>query len=45
MIVRKVDVGDGFTPIAKAYDIGALPHWNVYDKRGRLRYNLIGATA
>ena len=42
VLVRKVDVGDGFTPVAKAYDIGALPHYNVYDKRRRLRYVLVG---
>ncbi len=42
VLIRKVDVGDGFTPVAKAYDIGALPHFNVFDKRGRLRYVLVG---
>lgn len=42
VVVRKIDVGDGFTPIAKQYDIRALPHWDVYDTRGRLRYRLIG---
>lgn len=42
VIVRRVDVGDGFTPIAKAYDINALPHWKVYDTKRRLRFILIG---
>lgn len=42
VIVRKVDVGDGFTPVAVAYEIGALPHWKVYDTHKRLRYVLIG---
>ena len=42
VVIRKVDVGDGFTPVAKAYEIGALPHYNVYDKRRRLRYVLVG---
>src|SRR6476469_1889738 len=37
VIVRKVDVGDGFTEVAKAYDIGTLPHVNLYDKKQRLR--------
>jgi hypothetical protein len=42
VVIRKVDVGDGETPVAKAYEIGALPHYNVYDKRRRLRYVLVG---
>jgi hypothetical protein len=45
VIVRKVDVGDGFTAVAKAYDIGTLPHVNVYDRKQRLRYRLIGPEA
>jgi hypothetical protein len=42
VLVRKVDVGDGFTPVAQAYKIGALPHFNVYDRQRRLRYVLVG---
>lgn len=42
VILRKVDVGDGFTPVAQAFDIVALPHFNVYDRKQRLRYILIG---
>jgi len=42
VVIRKVDVGDGFTPVAKAYEIGALPHYNIYDKRRRLRHVLVG---
>ena len=42
ILIRKVDVGDAFTPVAAAYDIGALPHYRVYDKHGRMRYLLIG---
>lgn len=42
VVIRKVDVGDGLTEVAKAYDINALPHYNVYDKRRRLRYVLVG---
>ena len=42
VIVRKVDVGDGFTPIAQAYNVSALPHWKVYDTKRRLRFILIG---
>ena len=42
VVLRKVDVGDGFTPIAKTYKIGALPHWRVFDVKGRLRFILVG---
>ena len=42
VIVRKVDVGDGFTPIAQAYKVNALPHWKVYDTKRRLRFILVG---
>ncbi|MEO6772520.1 MAG: hypothetical protein ABI467_05785 [Kofleriaceae bacterium] len=41
-LLRAVDVGDGFTAVAHAYDIAALPHYNVYDTRRRLRYILVG---
>jgi len=42
VVLRKVDVGDGFTPVARTYQIGALPHLNVYDRKRRLRYILVG---
>jgi thiol-disulfide isomerase/thioredoxin len=42
IVVRKIDVGDGFTPVAQAYDIGALPHFQIYDRQRRLRYVLVG---
>jgi thiol-disulfide isomerase/thioredoxin len=42
VVVRKVDVGDGDTPVAAAYKIAALPHFFIYDKWKRLRYDLIG---
>lgn len=42
IVLRKIDVGDGFTPVAKQYAIGALPHYRVYDKQKRLRYDLVG---
>jgi thiol-disulfide isomerase/thioredoxin len=43
IVVRKIDVGDGFTPVARTYQISALPHFLIYDKRRRLRYDLVGA--
>lgn len=42
VVIRKVDVGDGFTDVAKQFQIGALPHYNIYDKAKRLRYVLVG---
>jgi thiol-disulfide isomerase/thioredoxin len=42
VVIRKIDVGDGFTPIAKQHDITVLPYWEVYDTHRRLRYRLIG---
>ena len=42
VLIRKIDVGDGFTQVAKDYDIGALPHFRIYDKKKKLRYDLVG---
>lgn len=42
VLIRKVDVGDGFTPVAKQFQVSALPHYNVYDRQRRLRYVLVG---
>lgn len=42
VVIRKVDVGDSDTAVAKQYEIGALPHFRVYDKRGKMRYVLVG---
>jgi thiol-disulfide isomerase/thioredoxin len=43
IVIRKVDVGDGLTELARTYDITALPHFRIYDKLRRLRYDLVGA--
>lgn len=42
VLIRKIDVGDGFTPIAQAHQISALPRFFIYDKQKRLRYDLVG---
>jgi thiol-disulfide isomerase/thioredoxin len=42
VVIRKIDVGDGFTPVAEKYKIEALPHFFIYDKQKRLRYDLVG---
>lgn len=43
IVIRKVDVGDGFTAVAEAYRITALPRFLIYDRLRRLRYDLVGA--
>lgn len=42
IIMRKIDVGDGDTEVARQYQIGALPHYQVYDKHQKLRFDLVG---
>lgn len=42
VVIRKVDVGDGLTDVAKQFQIGALPHYQIYDKAKKLRYVLVG---
>ena len=42
VVVRKIDVGDGVTPVARAYEVNALPHYKLYDRYRRLRYVLVG---
>jgi len=42
ILIRKVDVGDGFSPVAQAYKVGALPNYRIYDKHRQLRYILVG---
>lgn len=42
VLIRKIDVGDGFTPVAEAYGVNALPHYRIYDKRGKERHVLVG---
>ena len=42
VVIRKVDVGDGDTPVAKQFNVGPLPHYNVYDRHKKLRYKLVG---
>lgn len=45
IVVRRVDIGDGATPIARAYGIRTLPHVLVVDRDGVLRHRLIGEAA
>jgi thiol-disulfide isomerase/thioredoxin len=40
VVVRKVDVGDGDTPVAKAYKVHALPVIWIYDAKKQLRFVL-----
>lgn len=45
IVLRKVDVGAGDSEVAQAYKIGGLPHLRIFDRRGRLRYMLVGDDA
>lgn len=45
IVVRRVDLGDGETAIAGAYRIRGLPHVLIVDRRGAIRYRLIGTEA
>jgi hypothetical protein len=42
VVIRRIDVGEGATPVARAYDVGGLPHHRLFDKRRHLRYVLVG---
>ncbi len=45
VVVRKIDIGDGETAVARQHKVGPLPHVRVFDRRGRLRYVLAGNDA
>ena len=45
IVVRKVNIDDDTSPVAKHYDVGALPHLRVYDRHGQLAYVLVGNDA
>lgn len=45
IVVRKVNVGPGDSEVAKAYKLGGLPHLRIFDRKGRLRYQLVGDDA
>lgn len=42
IVVRKIDIGDGDTPVARQHKVGALPHLRIYDRAGNLRFVLAG---
>ncbi|MEJ7596416.1 MAG: thioredoxin family protein [Kofleriaceae bacterium] len=42
VLIRKIDVGDGFTPVAETYGVNVLPHYRIYDKHGKQRHVLVG---
>jgi thioredoxin 1 len=45
IVVRKVNIDDDTSAVAKHYDVGALPHLRVYDGNGELAYVLVGNDA
>jgi thiol-disulfide isomerase/thioredoxin len=42
VVIRKIDVGDGLTAVARDNHIASLPRFFIYDKQKRLRYDLLG---
>jgi thiol-disulfide isomerase/thioredoxin len=42
IVVRKVDIGDATSAVAREHKVSTLPHWQVYDRSKQLRYVLIG---
>ncbi len=40
-VVRKIDVGDGDTPAARAFHVRGLPQIWIYDRARQLRYVLV----
>ena len=45
VVVRKVDVGDGDTPVAKHYGVHGLPQIWIYDAKKQLRFVLVANDA
>lgn len=45
VVVRKIDIGDGETPVARQHQVSALPHVRIFDRDGNLRYVLAGNDA
>lgn len=42
VVIRKADVGGGDNELTEAYRVAGLPHLRIFDRRGRLRYVLVG---
>jgi thiol-disulfide isomerase/thioredoxin len=45
VVIRKIDVRDRDSAVARRYDIGVLPHLRIYGRDGVLVYALIGENA
>jgi thiol-disulfide isomerase/thioredoxin len=45
VVIRKIDIGDGETAVARQHKVGALPHIRIFDRSGNLRYVLAGNDA
>ncbi len=45
VVIRKIDVRDRDSAVARRYDIGVLPHLRIYGRDGVLVYALIGDNA
>lgn len=45
IVLRKINIKDDTSPVAKAYDVGLLPHLRIFDSKGKLAYVLVGNNA
>jgi thiol-disulfide isomerase/thioredoxin len=45
VVIRKIDIGDGETAVARQHQVSALPHLRIFDRAGNLRYVLAGNDA
>lgn len=45
IVLRKINIEDDTSPVAKQYAVGALPHVRIFDRKGKLAYVLVGNSA
>jgi|GEM_PF-1518202 len=45
VVLRKINIDDDTSPVARQYDVGALPHVRIFDNKGKLAYVLVGNSA
>jgi hypothetical protein len=42
VVIRKIDIGQWDSPIAKQYEVKAIPRLDIYDSTGKLAHSVIG---
>lgn len=45
IVLRKINIDDDQSAVAKKYDVGALPHVRIFDGKGKLTHVLVGNSA